>query len=49
MLVFSTGFVDYCTSNLFSGKPPPPRLCVNNYTVETYIQCVRGGGGVYAV
>ncbi len=27
MLVFSTGFVDYCPSNFLSGYLPPPSLC----------------------
>jgi hypothetical protein len=34
MLVFSTGFVIYCPSNLLSGYLPPPHLpCLNEYIV----------------
>jgi hypothetical protein len=45
MLVFSTGFVNYCPSNLLSGKlsPPPP---VNNFTVYKFTVCVGGGGSM---
>jgi hypothetical protein len=44
MLVFSTGFVKRCPSNLLPGySPPPPILCVNKYTIHTYTVC-KGGG-----
>jgi hypothetical protein len=47
MLVFSTGFVYYCHSNLLSLPSPPPLFCVDKYTCIYVpgIQCVRGGGG----
>jgi hypothetical protein len=40
MLVFSTGFVDYWSSNM---PLTSPLLCVNKYTVYTYTVC-KGGG-----
>ncbi len=44
MLVFSSSFVNYCPSNLISGKLSPlPPPCVNKYTVYTYTVCKRGG------
>ncbi len=47
MLVFSTGFVKHCLSNLLHGQlsPPPPLPCVNKYvyTVHTYVYSVYGG------
>jgi hypothetical protein len=48
MLVFSTYFVNGCPSNLLSGSiPPPPRPCLNKYTVYTYtVHCVWGRYGV---
>ncbi len=46
LLVFSTGFVKHCPSNLLSGQLYPPSLpCVNTYTVQCTHVCVRGGGG----
>ncbi len=45
MLVFSTGFVNYCPSNLLSGllsRPPSPLPCVNKYSVYTYAVCMVG-------
>jgi hypothetical protein len=49
MLVFSTGFVNYC---LLSGYlPPSPLPCVNKYTVHVYsvrgeVWYQRRGGGL---
>jgi hypothetical protein len=48
MLVFSTGFVNYCplTFSLVSSPSPPPTLpCVNKYTLYMYTVC-KGGGSV---
>ena len=42
MLVFLTGFVNYCHSNLLLVSSPP---CVNKYTVYTSTVC-KGGYGV---
>jgi hypothetical protein len=42
MLVFSTGFVNYCPFSMVSSPPFPH--CVNKYTVYTYTVC-KGGGG----
>ncbi len=48
MLVFSTGFVNFCPSNLLSGQlsPPTPLPSVNKYTVYTYTLCKGGEYGV---
>jgi hypothetical protein len=44
MLVFLTGSVNYCPSNLLSGQLPPP--CVNKvHILYKRIQCMGGGGG----
>ncbi len=51
MLVFSTGFVNYCPSTLTllsgycSPPPPSPLPCVKKFTVFTYTVCNGGGGG----
>jgi hypothetical protein len=48
MLVFSTGFVNYCPSTFCLIRSPPPCLpCVNKYTVYTYTVCK--GGGEYGI
>jgi hypothetical protein len=44
MLVFSTGFVNYCPFSMVSSPPFPH--CVKKYTVYTYTVC-KGGGGVW--
>jgi hypothetical protein len=43
--VFSTGFVNYCPSNLLSGylSRLPPLPFVNKYTIYTYTGCKVGG------
>ncbi len=46
MLVFSTGFVNYCPS-IFSLVSSPPHPSVNKYTVYTYTVCK--GRGNYRV
>ncbi len=45
MLVFSTGFMNYCPSNLLSGYllPLPPSLCELMYFINVY-SVLRGGG-----
>ncbi len=45
LLVFSAAFLNFCPSNLLSGKLPP-LSCVNKYTVYTYTVCKMGGYGV---
>jgi hypothetical protein len=46
MLVFSTGIVIYCPSNLLSDwLSPPPSLCEEVYYIHVY--SVLGGGGVW--
>jgi hypothetical protein len=50
MFVFSTGFVNYCASNLFSwlAPPPPPLPWVNKHAIYTYTVC-KGGSTEYGV
>ncbi len=46
MLAFSTGFLNYCPSNLFSGwLSSSPLPYVNKYTVYTYTGCKGGVWG----
>jgi hypothetical protein len=46
MMVFSTGFANYCPSNpLPSCLALPPLSCVNKYSVYTYTVCKGGVWG----
>ncbi len=44
MLVFSTGFLNYCPFSMVSSPPSP--TFVNKYTVKTYTVCKGGEYGV---
>jgi hypothetical protein len=46
MLVFSTGFLNYCLLSGYLSLPSPTPPRVNKYTVYTYTKCKGGSMGV---